>query len=396
MANLSVGKLPLETYWVEPTAATDGNYTKYDAHSGFAHAKWPATFTLDLTTPVKINTIRMLLWDNLGTETAAQQPYVFRAWREYRFAIQLSLDGEKYDTYYDTGDKYGADGWQIFEFEKEPLARYVRLVAKHNNVNAEFHIVTFEVHDSTPNNSFIINQRIGIWEKLSGPIEESINDQAKAAIGEVEKLKLEYGTAKKGFEEALKQITVIERTIRFNDEAEDYKKSARLWLSGVIGTILLMFIAIFGFYNCDTRMADVETSVIDSFQNKAMYSSDSLSKITFLKWSDTKENRDLIHYTIYLEFIRYYLVRLLVFSMLSVLLSIFIRNFKVQRHNYVVNKQKALSLAVALELNANVQEKDRILIAATDQAFRPIDSGYLKEENQKVEDLIIDLLKKRG
>ncbi|MFI5141373.1 MAG: discoidin domain-containing protein, partial [Bacteroidia bacterium] len=145
MANLALGKLPLETVWARPEEATNGKIVGYTGDRGFADANFPATYTLDLENIIIIHTIRFLLYDGVNDPPRERTT----DGRKYFYSLSLSNDNIKWDTYYTTGEN-GYNGWQVFEFAKNIKARFVRLNAKYNTRNAGFHIVEFEVYDFPP------------------------------------------------------------------------------------------------------------------------------------------------------------------------------------------------------------------------------------------------------
>ena len=403
MANIALGKLPKESEWHNSFSATNGEVKGYDINNGFTQAKYPQTFTIDLLSLITVKSIRFLLWDALGSQesfmpSANPPDTTKRTFRNYRYELQLSADGQNFDTYYSAGDLFGSNGWQIFTFENNGIkAQYVRLKALHNNANEFFHIVEFEIHDSYPGNN-IHQERIGVKESILHPLSEGkdqndFKNTLQEARTTLSKLNSELGGAKEKSDEvkkALSNLQLINRTIKFEDEAVDCAKKAKGWFTVVVIIGLAMILVAFYFYRYGSSFSEIEIRTIDQLKSQIISAQDGKTQ-SILMWADNDSKRDLIKTTVYLEFSRYMLVRVFVLSILGILLSISIRNYRSLKHNYVVNRHRALSLAISLEMNDSVSDddkKDDILISVTDQVFKPSETGYLVKSNQKFDDIL--------
>jgi uncharacterized coiled-coil DUF342 family protein len=179
MANLASGLTPIEKdIWSNSSEATNGNISIYDGQNGFASAKNPNNYTLDLGKAQSIGIIRFLLWDGLG------QPDATRDARQYFYRLFTSEDGKKWEFIWGTGHE-GFNGWQVFEFQHAQKARFVRLECLLNsNGKPNFHIVEFEVHDSQPEElpSDRITNRRYISDSLQ-PLRNKINELVSSMEG---------------------------------------------------------------------------------------------------------------------------------------------------------------------------------------------------------------------
>jgi hypothetical protein len=145
MANIALSTLPLEMeLWHKPEEATNGNYTQYDGHNGWAGAETPATFTLDLGKPQEIQQIRVLLYDGLGARTTRNDG------RKYNFGINFSDDGEVFREIMKLNSREQGNGWYVIDVSVRMKPRYVQLHAISNTENPWFHIVELEIFDKTP------------------------------------------------------------------------------------------------------------------------------------------------------------------------------------------------------------------------------------------------------
>jgi len=131
MSNLLGGKRPIETNWIRPEELTNGNSTNYTHRTGYGFTQYPGSLTFDLHKQIDIGVIRFLLFD-LDE-------------RFYKYKLATSLDGTNYFDIYTSPDT-GTKGWQIFNFDSNHLARFIKLECIHNTKNAQFHIVEIECY----------------------------------------------------------------------------------------------------------------------------------------------------------------------------------------------------------------------------------------------------------
>ncbi len=123
-----------------PDCLIDGNLS-YTGGSGFATSTIePAQpFLITLAQPVKLNCIRILLW-NLAEE------------RYYYYKLEVSADGQP-DHWITVADPAKNDdecrGWQDIHFELQ-VVKQIRLTGTYNNVNSFFHVVEVEAYRDPP------------------------------------------------------------------------------------------------------------------------------------------------------------------------------------------------------------------------------------------------------
>lgn len=182
MKNLALGKIPFEL-WHTPEKSTDGDFSNYNANSGYTKAHWPCYYTIDLGDTSEIDTIQFLLYDKDD--------------REHKYRLLTSTDNNKWYVHYDTGSD-GFNGWQCFRFENKIKAKYVRLHALYGSKVPSFHIIEFQVFDETPNNSYIVikNEHVLPSDNSSKPTETgdgiSISKKIFGLINELKKIVEKY------------------------------------------------------------------------------------------------------------------------------------------------------------------------------------------------------------
>lgn len=156
MPNVALGKPVLEPV-NKPESVTDGNVIDYTAKAGFTWFDWPGYLTIDMEQAVKLSTIRLLLWDGLGTGSSSRDP------RGYRYRLLTSLDSQTWNVLFDSG-RETYNGWQVFHLKESILVQYVRIHGLWNSVNPGFHLVQVEAFDEMPpplNAEVILDREIG-------------------------------------------------------------------------------------------------------------------------------------------------------------------------------------------------------------------------------------------
>ncbi len=182
MKNLAIGKMPFEL-WHTANEATDGDFSIYDANSGYAKAHWPCYYTIDLGQTCDIETIQFLLYDKDD--------------REHKYRLLTSINKNLWVVHYDTGSD-GYNGWQYFRFEKKIQARYIRLHALYGSKVQSFHIIEFQVFDENPDNQFIVlnNEHILRSDNFVTSYESgdgiSISKKIFGLINELQKIVIKY------------------------------------------------------------------------------------------------------------------------------------------------------------------------------------------------------------
>ncbi|NOY80729.1 MAG: DUF1080 domain-containing protein [Kiritimatiellaeota bacterium] len=134
LSNLALGK-PVKTSVPQqgdkaPERAVDGKLGKLDAWFG---ARWPCWYQVDLGTPTRIDTIRVIFyWDGR---------------RYYTYTVDVSKDGKTWTKVVDNSkNKTPSTARGTIHRFKPVEARYVRLNVLRNSVNEAVHVVEFEVY----------------------------------------------------------------------------------------------------------------------------------------------------------------------------------------------------------------------------------------------------------
>ncbi len=358
MSNLALGKLPLEKEkWIRPKEATDGNFSKYTGSIGFAASQWPCSYTIDLGVENKISLIRFLLWDNLGGESNLPDS------RKYKFSLEISSDGYNYINIFSNEDTSGSNGWFIFKFSNPTFARFVKLRGTRNTANDEFHIVEFEVHDEpieNPQSSniqiFEIVARIQSEARIQEIIEKKLAERSQLLIGLEDKIKaLDSNLTKSN--EGLEQIDLIRESIDFSTESTNNNTRARHWLFASAATLIIFIVLLVLFLYCDTQSKKI---IINSYDN------DKLKPYTKILLG------------------AFYVTKAILLSTVLYVLSWILKNYRSEKHNYVINKQKAMTLTVATGILTKEEykntERGQIFNEAMKIVFTHQPSGFSKEE----------------
>ena len=234
MANIALGKLPLEDkVWERAEEATNGNSEKYTGQDGFAHAKHPCTYTLDLGKSTSAYHIRFLLWDNLGTPEGTLDG------RKYKYRLYTSTDAKRWE-YVGESPKEGTISWQDFEFQIPQKLRFVRLECLAGTSVPKLHLVEFEVHDEKPdpiktrgpiNHRFVEDRFIGVRQKVdelvseimssSGSIKE-IHENSETWSKKIQELHTLLSAEEANIKELIeKNATALEQIQQINSRFEE-------------------------------------------------------------------------------------------------------------------------------------------------------------------------------
>jgi len=367
MGNLAKGKLPQEKgVWSNAEQATNGNHTKYSGNSGWASARHPANYTIDLGENYPIRQIRLLLFDGLGHSAN-------RDARNYQFEIQLSEDGENYFLFFSNRD-VGGNGWFIIDFANDISAKFVRFVGINNDANAHIHLVEIEVFDIPPKE---LPRSQNIHRGIAGgtmPNSKYFENLVKAALaeagsglGDILKEKERATAAADKLVESADLKTLVQRFAAFSDAISEGQDSVHSWARVSIGLAVFLGLILGYFIFCDDGTITILKELVETFGNKDGIQSFGGAQA-------------FLHYRMGL----YLISRVALLSILVFLLSWSLRNYRAERHNLLVNKHKAMSIATALQLNTDEKIKDtpkgEIILEAIRAVFSHQGTGYEKSD----------------
>lgn len=358
MKNLALNKLPLEkTIWNRVELSTNGDVSNYTGVDGFAWAVWPCDFTIDLESEFRINTIRFLLWDNLILSKGKPDD------RKYKFSLSISNDGQNFITIFSNQNDKGGNGWFSFTFLNDTYARYIRLTGHHNTANGEFHLIEFEIYDEEPQkipssnfHHFNINSGlpgIGVVEQL---IEKAISSKTDILQGIEAKIKLVNDNIEKSGT-ALNTIEIIKKSHDFLTEAISNQKRATGWLIASTIFFLVFLKLLYHFIFCDEHSKDIIR--------------------------DAMKDEQLKYFTGVLLG-AYYFTKAILMSTILFIMTWFLKNYRTEKHNYIINKHKAMSLTVAISVltkeDFNKAERSKIFNQAMEIIFSHQSTGITKDE----------------
>jgi len=374
MSNLAFNKLPLEKeQWIRPEQATNGDSLNYTGNKGFAHAIFPCTFTIDLEKETNIDQIRFLLWDGLGNSQRKNEDIDIsvnnlskqKDKRKYKFSLSISSDNVNYLPVYSNYNESGDNGWFIFNFLFSTYARFVRVSGHNNSANAEFHIVELEVHDTTPDpvnstntHEFYLNVTTSAPNNIK--INEIVDQVLKTKNVHLDDLdeKIKYlNIATTRVNTALGQLELLKKSTDYLKETEKNIKTSRAWL----GASIIMTTIFFALLACFIYLDDHSENIL----------------------LDAASNSFLKNFAQYFLF-AFYISKALLLSTLLFVLGWFLKNYRSEKHNYIVNKHKAMSLTVAISLVTNedlpLQARMSIFNEAMNIIFSHQPSGYSSDD----------------
>lgn len=372
MGNLAINKFPLEIEnWKNAYEATNGNSTMYSGTNGFAFAYWPCNYTIDFEKEKLIKTIRFLLWDGLGNKNKTKDS------RKYKFSLSISLDGVTYIPIYSNQNQEGENGWFWFNFLNDNYARYIRLTGHFNSSNREFHIVEFEVFDDDPPpinstniTKFDITSGIPGIKVISDLIDNAISSKLEILTGIDEKIRHLDNSISKS-DEYIKNIELIKKSHDFQTESIWNGRRSNKWLFAALIALGTFFFLLTFFVFFDERSTKI---ILNSFNNVA-----------------TKE-----YIAILLG--AYYVTKAFLLSTVFFIMTWCFKNYRSEKHNYVINKHKAMCLTVATSILSKNEfgdvENEKIFNKATEIIFSHQNTGYARDEEPSAPNIINTFLQK--
>jgi hypothetical protein len=175
--------------------------------------------------------------------------------------------------------------------------------------------------------------------------------------GVEEKMKLLENSLKQSGQ-ALEQIELIKKSNDFTTEAVKNNTRAIGWLWASGTTLFLFLVLLFWFVFCDSHSTKIIT--------------------------DAATDKNVQPYTTIL-LSAFYAAKAVLLSTMLFILTWFLKNYRSEKHNYVINKHKAMTLTVATGIltKDDYKNTDRgnIFIQAMEIIFTHQVSGFSKEDN---------------
>jgi len=255
--------------------------------------------------------------------------------------------------------------------------RFVRLTGHFNSANKEFHIVEFEVHDTEPPllesknvQKFDITSGIPGTKVINELIDNAISSKLEILTGVDEKMAQLQESIKKS-DESLKHIELIKKSHDFQSESQDNKSRSNKWLIASSITLTIFLGLLIWFVFCDKHSKNL---ILELYKNEA-----------------TKE-----YTTILLS--AFYVTKAFLLSTILFILTWCLKNYRSEKHNYVINKHKAMSLTVATSILSKKDfenvENAKVFNQATEIIFSHQNTGYSKEEESTSPNMINAFLQK--
>jgi magnesium-transporting ATPase (P-type) len=171
--------------------------------------------------------------------------------------------------------------------------------------------------------------------------------------------------------QALEQIELIKKSNDFTTEAIHNDNRAIVWLvaSGITLLIFASFLLYFVF--CDNHSTEI---IVNASKDKVVY-----PYATFLLTA-------------------FYVTKALLLSTLLYILGWFLKNYRSEKHNYIINKHKAMTLTVATAIltKEDYKSTDRgsIFIQAMEIIFTHQVSGFSTDD--KTSPSVVNTLLQKG
>jgi hypothetical protein len=185
--------------------------------------------------------------------------------------------------------------------------------------------------------------------------------------------KLRYRKKLEGEEKtSVKRLTtdVTEKVLSFGAEATEHKKNASGWLCRLLVIITLFGLYLFWFYKCSESFSDVAYKVLTTLGSEKLIN---------------------LNAVLAFEYGRYIFLRLLTTSMFIYIIVVCLKNYNAHMHNFIVNRQRANSVNVAISMveNSTAETKNHILILVSKAIFEHQSTGYQGKDSEPANPSII-------
>jgi hypothetical protein len=176
----------------------------------------------------------------------------------------------------------------------------------------------------------------------------------------------------KSFEERYKnelfnKAEIIKQENAFSEDAKKFKNASKYWLGGIIGfSLVLVIILCFAFKNFHFELSGFE-------------------KIKDINYSSVCE--DCNKHILWLEIFKAVTYRIFLISFILYVISICVKNYNANMHNYTTNKHKANSLSAALVLLDKAKTNDgndHLMIQAANAIFSHQPTSYNSKDPENL------------
>jgi hypothetical protein len=178
------------------------------------------------------------------------------------------------------------------------------------------------------------------------------------------------------FDEFIARQEVISKLIDFGSSAQHNVRIARRWMwLVVLGILTFIIILYFSLENTSTFIKiakDLDRELITMQKTNVSTST-----------------------VLYFSFFKYIFTKLFLYGMCLYLIAFFIRNYKAQMHNNVINGHKANALKSTysiLDITKSEEGNDKILVQATNAIFSHQNSGYESKEPETSPNLFTNIV----
>ncbi len=230
------------------------------------------------------------------------------------------------------------------------------------------------------------------WPQVAAVISLKIQDNNNESIAQIDSIKTDikntkefidsiksdYETAltdfKTKFKEELQSSQLISEKNTFENRASSNRKNSNYWLGGSVIIFLLLIILLYCFFiNPLLEVHNIDLKFIRNFNN---------NKLDFSK--------NILWY----QLIKVAFLKLLIISMLVYILTFCIKNYNVEKHNFVINTNKVNSIQSSLYfLNNNLIDNDvknEIIKLVCQSIFSHQNTGFLGKDSEPSNPIFID------
>lgn len=202
----------------------------------------------------------------------------------------------------------------------------------------------------------IFSNRLSVETSKLNSIAERFSSELESAKNEAKRTNFEIQNVLEKARQAAAEVGVSRHNMIFKEESEYHEGVSKKWLNRLV--LILFGIIVFGFVIHIIPLPD-------------------------------KSNIDLIHFSV---------TKIVIFAVLFYALNLCSKNYRVHRHNFILNKhrQNALNTFETFTKAAgnDFQTKNAVLLEATRTIFSNQQTGYLKNEaDNESPNKIIEILK---
>lgn len=230
------------------------------------------------------------------------------------------------------------------------------------------------------------------WAQIAAIISLNIQEENKSSVKQIDNIKKEIAETKvfinsiksdyetslldfqAKFKSELENSQLINEKNTFEQRAIKHKNNSLRWLisSMMIFLFLIIILCLF-FFNPMYEVSKIDFDLVLKFNSK-----------------DLNFSKNIIWF----QLIKTFFFKILIISMLIYVLTFSIKNYNVEKHNFVINTNKVNSIQSALHfLNNNLTDlnsKNEIIRLVCQSIFSQHNTGFINKESEPSNPIMID------